>query len=266
MDVLVHLAANPDRVVSKEELLTVVWDGAFVEEGALAQAIHSLRKALGDDARQPRFIQTVPKRGYRLVARPSEERPFRRHSSTELSLTSSLVEILRELRFLAAVVAAAIGLTLWLVTENFAAPPRITALPFENLGGPQSASLAEGLTVKLSSLLVSLPYIDIAPSTRLRTGNEKKSDYLLEGTVRRLLVAGNPPKALVTLQLVRIDSDTCIFSKTYKLDEEGPLQAQEKISQQMARDVATTLVPEQGLVFQQKTSKADGDSPVRIDE
>jgi DNA-binding winged helix-turn-helix (wHTH) protein len=67
MDVLVHLAANPGSVVSKEDLLKAVWDGAFVEEGALSQAIHAIRKALCDDARQPRFIQTVPKRGYRLV-------------------------------------------------------------------------------------------------------------------------------------------------------------------------------------------------------
>jgi len=68
MDVLVCLAAEPGEVISKEFLLEAVWGGAFVEEGALTQAIHSLRKALGDDAKQPRFIQTIPKRGYRLVA------------------------------------------------------------------------------------------------------------------------------------------------------------------------------------------------------
>src|SRR5688500_4417914 len=68
MDLLVYLAAEPGKVVPKEELLEVVWGGAFVEEGVLSQAIHSLRKALGDDARQPHFVQTIPKRGYLLVA------------------------------------------------------------------------------------------------------------------------------------------------------------------------------------------------------
>ncbi|MFY9821882.1 MAG: AAA family ATPase [Thermoanaerobaculia bacterium] len=68
MDVLVHLASAPGKVISKEELLAAVWEGAFVEEGALSQVIHSLRKALGDDARQPQYIQTIPKRGYRLLA------------------------------------------------------------------------------------------------------------------------------------------------------------------------------------------------------
>jgi DNA-binding winged helix-turn-helix (wHTH) protein len=74
MDVLVHLAAEPERVVSKEELLAAVWGGAFVEEGAVAQVVHSLRKALGDDARQPRYIRTIPKRGYRLVVPVELER------------------------------------------------------------------------------------------------------------------------------------------------------------------------------------------------
>jgi DNA-binding winged helix-turn-helix (wHTH) protein/tetratricopeptide (TPR) repeat protein len=67
MGVLAYLAAQSGKVVSKEELLAAVWGGAFVEDGALNQAVHSLRKALGDDARQPRYIQTLPKRGYRLL-------------------------------------------------------------------------------------------------------------------------------------------------------------------------------------------------------
>ncbi|MFY9821880.1 MAG: AAA family ATPase [Thermoanaerobaculia bacterium] len=68
MDVLLYLASSPGKVVSKAELLAAVWHGAFVEEGALTQVIHSLRKALGDDAHQPQYIQTIPKRGYRLLA------------------------------------------------------------------------------------------------------------------------------------------------------------------------------------------------------
>jgi DNA-binding winged helix-turn-helix (wHTH) protein len=68
MDVLVYLAAEPGKVVPKEDLLAVVWGGSFVEEGALTHAVYSLRKALGDDARQPRYVRTIPKRGYQLVA------------------------------------------------------------------------------------------------------------------------------------------------------------------------------------------------------
>ncbi|MEM7049285.1 MAG: tetratricopeptide repeat protein [Acidobacteriota bacterium] len=68
MDLLVALAERRGRVVPHEELMTTIWRGAVVEEGALARCVSLIRKALGDQARQPRFIETVPKRGYRLIA------------------------------------------------------------------------------------------------------------------------------------------------------------------------------------------------------
>ncbi len=68
MQVLLYLASRPGRVVSKEELFAAVWEGVAVEEVGLARCISEIRKALGDDARVPRYIKTIPKRGYRLIA------------------------------------------------------------------------------------------------------------------------------------------------------------------------------------------------------
>ncbi len=68
MAVLVCLSEQPGDVVSKEQMIRTVWGGAAVTDEVLTNAISELRKALGDDARQPRFIQTIPKKGYRLVA------------------------------------------------------------------------------------------------------------------------------------------------------------------------------------------------------
>lgn len=68
MDLLVFLAGNAGRVVSKEEIIDAVWEGQFITDSALTRAVADLRKGLGDDVRQPRFITTIPKRGYRLVA------------------------------------------------------------------------------------------------------------------------------------------------------------------------------------------------------
>jgi DNA-binding winged helix-turn-helix (wHTH) protein/TolB-like protein len=68
MQVLTLLAERAGDVVSKKEILTDVWDGTYVSEEVLPNAIWELRKALRDDARRPRFIQTLPKRGYRLIA------------------------------------------------------------------------------------------------------------------------------------------------------------------------------------------------------
>jgi TolB-like protein/DNA-binding winged helix-turn-helix (wHTH) protein/Flp pilus assembly protein TadD len=67
-EVLVYLAQRAGQMVSRDELLTAVWPGVVVGDDALTQAIIKLRKALGDDARRPAYIETLAKRGYRLIA------------------------------------------------------------------------------------------------------------------------------------------------------------------------------------------------------
>jgi len=68
MELLVFLSGRPGQVVSKEEIIGAVWEGQFITDSALTRAIADLRKALGDDVRNPRFIATISKRGYRLIA------------------------------------------------------------------------------------------------------------------------------------------------------------------------------------------------------
>jgi DNA-binding winged helix-turn-helix (wHTH) protein/Tfp pilus assembly protein PilF len=68
MDVLVHLAGRAGEVVSKEELVERAWEGRLVTDDVLTVTIYALRKALGDDARRPRYIETVSRRGYRWIA------------------------------------------------------------------------------------------------------------------------------------------------------------------------------------------------------
>ena len=67
-DVLGHLLEHRDRVVDKTELLDAVWRGRVVEENSLTQAVSMLRRALGAEAGDHRYIVTVPGRGYRFVA------------------------------------------------------------------------------------------------------------------------------------------------------------------------------------------------------
>ena len=67
-DTLLVLVQHASQVVEKEQLLKEVWPDIFVEEGSLSHNIHGLRKALGDDSAEPRYIETIPKRGYRFVA------------------------------------------------------------------------------------------------------------------------------------------------------------------------------------------------------
>src|ERR1700720_4613985 len=67
-DVLLFLAQNPNRLVTKEELLQAVWGDAFVEEGNLTQYISHLRKALGDNPEDTRLIVTIARKGYQFTA------------------------------------------------------------------------------------------------------------------------------------------------------------------------------------------------------
>jgi len=68
MEILVLLANRPGEPVSRDELLSGVWPGVLVGDDSLTQAVTKLRKALGDDPRSPSYIETISKRGYRLVA------------------------------------------------------------------------------------------------------------------------------------------------------------------------------------------------------
>jgi len=66
---LEYLAANPGRLLSKRELLDALWPRAYVTDGVLKVCVRELRRALGDDARTPRVIETAHRRGYRFIAR-----------------------------------------------------------------------------------------------------------------------------------------------------------------------------------------------------
>ena len=66
-DLLVLLAGRPGEVISVEQLIASVWGGKFVTSDVVTVAVHALRQAFGDNAREPRFIETVRGRGYRLT-------------------------------------------------------------------------------------------------------------------------------------------------------------------------------------------------------
>ena len=74
VELLAYLASNSGRVVSRTELLDAVWPGMVVGEEAITNAVAKLRKALGDDSRAGGLIETIPKRGYRVVTEALVER------------------------------------------------------------------------------------------------------------------------------------------------------------------------------------------------
>src|SRR5947209_14086585 len=82
-DLLVFLIENRDRVVTRDELITHVWNGRIVSESALATCINASRSALNDSGEQQRLIKTLPRRGIRFVGRVKEQEPAS-HASAQL--------------------------------------------------------------------------------------------------------------------------------------------------------------------------------------
>ncbi|HSR51712.1 MAG TPA: winged helix-turn-helix domain-containing protein [Acidobacteriota bacterium] len=84
MDVLNYLLQRRGEVVSKDEIISEVWQDQYISEQVINNAIWSIRKALDDNARSPRFLETIPKRGYRLLE-PDRPLSFRSADSTRLT-------------------------------------------------------------------------------------------------------------------------------------------------------------------------------------
>ena len=90
-DVLLFLVQNPNRLVTKEELLQAVWGDAFVEEGNLTQYISHLRKALGDNSEDTRLIVTIARKGYQFTARATvaEAADIAKHATLRAAATEA---------------------------------------------------------------------------------------------------------------------------------------------------------------------------------
>jgi TolB-like protein/DNA-binding winged helix-turn-helix (wHTH) protein/cytochrome c-type biogenesis protein CcmH/NrfG len=277
MDVLAYLAARPGKVVAKEELLEAVWGGAFVEEGALSQAVHSLRKAVGDDARQPRYIQTIPKRGYRLVApvvpeaeaetgaeaAPGWPAPTR----SEPAPPAPSRRPMRPWLWMALAVLLAAGV-LWVVrtrqrpgsgkeaVPGAADGVRIVVLPFENLGKPENAYFAAGMTEEITKDLASLPSLQVISRTSAmqyagvrkslpEIGRELGVAYVLEGTVRWAEGTGGQARVRITPQLIRVADDAHVWADAFERDVKDIFQVQAEISRRVIDGLGLTLLPQQ---------------------
>ena len=194
MDVLVALAVRKGEVVSKQELLDTVWAGVHVGEDVLSTAIWELRRALEDDARTPRFIRTVPRRGYGLVALPQ---------ALETDAAPVVVRDRRERRGLlrwAGWTAMALLLLIgfWVarsskIDRGDAAIRSLAVLPIDALSGdPPDEALAAGLTDTLITDLARLEGVRLVSRTTMQAsrwrqltvpeiGRELDVDAVVEG-------------------------------------------------------------------------------------
>jgi DNA-binding winged helix-turn-helix (wHTH) protein/TolB-like protein len=166
MQVLVCLAARPGEVVSKEELIRAVWVDTFVTDDVLTRSISELRRALGDDAKQPHVIETVARSGYRIIA------PVQRIQESPSEGGGDRVKASAWPRkFLAAavaVVAIAIVTTVLLhrkpVEVQTNQPKAIAVLPLQNTSAAKDFDyLRIGLADDIANTLSYYPAVSIRP-------------------------------------------------------------------------------------------------------
>jgi TolB-like protein/DNA-binding winged helix-turn-helix (wHTH) protein/Flp pilus assembly protein TadD len=241
MDLLVCLAQKPGAVLSKDEILTTVWRREFVSESAMTRVVTELRHALGDDADHPTIVETIPKRGYRLIAPVIVDV----HSASLLAVETKRgrTRLTPALVATAAVVLGAIFVSLKVGAPTSGAT--IAVLPFENLSGdPDRDYLADGLTEETSASIGQAdPFISVIGRTTMRTykattkslaqiGRELGADYLVEGS---LLLDG--AEVRVTSKLIRARDQLQLWSAAYETRPSEILRLQRDLSMAIAGHV-----------------------------
>ena len=228
MTVLVELAKQPLIVVKKNALLDAVWPNQNVGDGVLTRAIHELRQVLGDTATGSRFIETVPRRGYRLICKPG---PIESGSKT-LSSRRALV---------GAVLLTVAAIAYWVGLEKPASSVEIQSvavLPFANLtGSPTKDYIGDGLAEAVIHSIAQQPNLEVTARTSsfaLRDsgmtaediGKRLGVDKIIEGSIRE-----ERGVQRITIQL--IDSRTGRHDSSVTLDVIGGdlFNAQARISQ-----------------------------------
>ena len=255
---LEFLILNRQRVVSKEEIFGVVWRDVVVTDNALTRVVTQIRKALDDDPRNPRFIETIPKVGYRFTA--AIESPAGRlpgdESSTTTDSASTGRSVLSGLRTHALLIGllgcvAAVTLIVVLHRREAAAATRIHAvavLPFENLSGDsQQNYLADGMTDELITMLARNSTLRIVSRTSVM--QYKGSTRPLAEIARSLNVGGVIEGSVVrsgdnvhlTAQLVGVPNDTLLWAQSYDRSSADSVRLAPDIALAVARRLQSVV-------------------------
>ena len=213
VETLLTLVQNRGRILEKHELMARLWPDTFVEESNLTYTIVQLRKTLGDDARHPRYIETIPKRGYRFIS---------------LTLMESKPAIPE--------------------TKQVEPVASIAVLPFLDLSPNRDQDyFCEGLADELINSLASLPALHVVSRTssfRFKSttldirevGKRLNVSTVLEGSVRKA-----KEKFRITAQLISAVDGYQLWSGKYDRKLEDIFAVQEDIAQSTVRALKVVL-------------------------
>ncbi len=270
MRLLVYFAANSGRVVALQELLDAVWPNVVVTPQSVYNTVAHLRRTLGDLAEAPTYIENIPRKGYRLIARVEnrlvERRAVPRSAppgdlpsppSTPAGAPRPARSRLTEPKILGGIIAgvlAVIGLGFVpllmhvgifgsrAASSESTAAHSIAVLPFKDLSEAKDREyLAEGLAEEIGSVLSRLPTLRVigrasAFASRADSvpdiARKLHVDHVLEGSVQ-----SSARGVRITAALIRTDGGQYLWSKTYDRASDDYFSVEDEI----ARDIASAL-------------------------
>lgn len=265
--VLAMLLERPGEAVTRQELQKRIWPSdTFVDfEDGLNTAIRKLREALGDDADNPRFVETLPRRGYRFIA-PVTVEPAGEPSASPVSAVpqrtvggSATKSKIHDWVFAVVIVVICAGLVSgWLYWRHRAANPPVAeqrirslaVLPFENLSGdPSQDYFADGMTDELTTDIAQLGFLRVTSRTSVMQykGQDKPIaeirqkldvDAVVEGSVAR---SGNTVR--INAQLVETSDDRHIWAQSFERNAQDIVALQDDVARAVAQTIQTVLQP-----------------------
>jgi TolB-like protein/DNA-binding winged helix-turn-helix (wHTH) protein/Tfp pilus assembly protein PilF len=259
--VLQALVEHPGAVVTREELRQLLWpDGTRVDfERSLTKALVKLRNALGDDADSPRFIETLPRHGYRFIAPVTTDDP---HPEPPLPLQTAPLETSRpwSRRWLvgitAALVLAVLGVA-GLVRASRSAGSvahgiqSLAVLPLKNLSGdPRQDYFAEGLTEELTTDLAQIHALRVVSSTSAAhfVGTPRLADIAAQLRVDAIVEGSyvrSGDRIRVTAQLIDVRKDAHLWARSYERRMDDVLAVQASIALDVAAQINASLTREE---------------------
>jgi TolB-like protein/Tfp pilus assembly protein PilF len=258
LQLLLLLLENAGELVSREDIRKRLWDSDVTVEfdNSLNTAVSRLREALDDSPTNPRFVATVPRRGYRFIApvekisRSADEEPAPSHH-----------RIIGVAAVLLALIAAVAGVTLWTqstdVTPDSSEALKLAVLPFENLNSdPTQDYLSDGLTEELIARLGALDpnRLGIIARTSVmrykgtsttveQIGRDLNVQFVLEGTLRR-----EGETAHITVRLIDVTTQAHLWTESYDRQIAGFVSLERDIARNVADALALKLLPADNLV------------------
>jgi len=253
MRLLMCLAERAGQVVSIDELLNQVWSGVVVTPDSVYQAVASLRRQLGDDAKEPAYIATVPRLGYRMVATVTpwtdasiegeSPAPVRRPRLRTIGTALFLVLVIGFLFYEKA-------LNIPRATAVASAPQKsVAVLPFLDLTSQKMDEeyFADGMTEELIDKLSKIPGLRVpAPTSSFYFKGKKipiadiaKSlgvAYVLDGSVRK-----SSTTLRVAARLIRASDGYVAWSETYDRPYDDKLAVQDDIAGEVAKALSTSI-------------------------